>query len=65
MNSLERRVARIEEHTNPGKRLIFIDSKPGETNEEAVRRHYAEHPEDKGASMIVMWEGLNDLRAAR
>ena len=64
MSGLERRLARIEKQTNPGKRCIFIDSKPGETAEEAQRRHFAQHPEDKDASLIIMWEGLNDLRAA-
>ena len=59
MSNLERRVARIEEQAGATrKRLIFVDAKPEETNDEAVRRHYAAHPEDKGASMIIMWEGL-------
>ena len=59
MSNLERRVARVEERAGATReRLIFVDTKPGETNDEAIRRHYAAHPEDKGATTIVMWEGL-------
>ena len=55
MNSLERRLARIEKQTDTGKKIFILDCWAGETPEDVKRRHYAEHPEDKDGALIIMW----------
>ena len=56
MNGLERRLARVEKQTDPGKTITIIDCwLEEETEEEAKRRYFAEHPEYRDDGIIIMW----------
>ncbi len=54
MNSLERRLNRLEEQSqvSPDRAIIVIQL--NETREQAEARHYAEHPEDRHAARKLL-----------
>ena len=53
MNSLERRLDRLEERTQTGSGVVFIMvDQPGDTAEKARARYFAKHPKARDAKVV-------------
>lgn len=54
LDAIERRINKLEKHSPNKKRVVVIEQGDKESAEQAERRHYAEHPEDKNAELSVL-----------
>jgi hypothetical protein len=52
MGNINGRLAKLESHTGVPEVVIAVN--PGETEQQAQERHFAEHPEHRGARREIL-----------
>lgn len=57
MGNLKRRLERLERLGRGRKKagIVLIYVGPGDTKDEAIQRHLAQHPEDKDNEEVIYW----------
>ncbi len=62
MNRLLNRVERLEDSKGGKRRLVCLYVGDGETEEEAKVRHFAQHPDDRKTSDILIVQYVDPTR---